>query len=70
MIELVDESFLALLGLQPLPQLGSSATDLLEQFLQSLKNSLADSTYSAKQSSNETKASDPSMSGVLINDRI
>lgn len=49
---------------------GNSVVDLLEQFLQSLKNSLADSTYSAKQASDEIKASDPSMSGVLINDRI
>lgn len=49
---------------------GSSATDLLEQFLQSLKSSLADSTYSATRPRDPTKASDSSPSGILINDRI
>ena len=49
---------------------GNSATGLLEQFLQSLKSSLADSTYSATRSSDPTNASDSSLSGVLINDRI
>ncbi|MBR0972285.1 MULTISPECIES: hypothetical protein [Bradyrhizobium] len=49
---------------------GDSATDLLEQFLQSLKNSLADSTYSAVRSGDQTNASDSSISGVLIDDRI
>lgn len=48
----------------------SSATDLLEQFLQSLKDSLVDSTYDAARSSGQAKAGDPSISGVLINDRI
>ncbi|MET4388646.1 hypothetical protein ABIB73_004410 [Bradyrhizobium sp. F1.4.3] len=49
---------------------GNSATDLLEQFLQSLKSSLADSTYSATRPGDQTKPNDPSISGVLINDRI
>lgn len=48
----------------------TSATELLQQFLQSLKDSLADPTYSATQSSDATNASDPSLSGVLLNDRI
>ncbi|OAF12831.1 hypothetical protein [Bradyrhizobium neotropicale] len=52
------------------PSSSNSATDLLEQFLQSLKNSLADSTYSATRPGDPAKASDPSLSGVLIDDRI
>ena len=49
---------------------GTSAKDLLEQFLQSLKSSLADSTYSGTGSNGATNPGDPSLSGVLINDRI
>jgi hypothetical protein len=48
---------------------GTSATDQLQQFLQSLKASLADPTYSAA-GSGGANANDPSLSGVLINDRI
>ncbi|WFU24397.1 hypothetical protein QA649_41495 [Bradyrhizobium sp. CB1717] len=49
---------------------GSSATELLQQFLQSLKDSFADPTYSAMGSDDATNAGDPSLSGVLLNDRI
>jgi hypothetical protein len=49
---------------------GNSATDVLQQFLQSLKSALADSTYSATGSSDTANASDPSLSGVFVNDRI
>ncbi|MDH2346957.1 hypothetical protein QCM77_19885 [Bradyrhizobium sp. SSUT18] len=49
---------------------GNSATDLLEQFLRSLKSSLADSTYSGTGSSGTSNPSDSSLSGVLINERI
>ncbi len=49
---------------------GNAAADVLEQFLQLLKTSLADSTYSTTRSDDQTKANDPSMSGVLIDDRI
>jgi hypothetical protein len=49
---------------------GHSAAELLQQFLQQLKGSLADSTYSAVTPDDATKVNDPSLSGVLINDRI
>lgn len=49
---------------------GDSTTDLLEKFLESLKASLADSTYSATGSSGTANPSAPSLSGVLLNDRI
>lgn len=48
----------------------NSATDLLEKFLESLKASLADSTYSGTGSTGMSSPSDPSLSGVLLNDRI
>lgn len=48
----------------------TAATDLLEKFLGSLKASLADSTYSGTGSSGMSNPSDPSLSGVLLNDRI
>ncbi|UEM10566.1 hypothetical protein J4G43_038860 [Bradyrhizobium barranii subsp. barranii] len=49
---------------------GNSTAELLQQFLQQLKSSLADSTYSATKAGDTTNANDPSLSGVLINDRI
>lgn len=49
---------------------GNSTVDLLQQFLDSLKNLLTDSTYSATSSSDATNAHDPALSGVLLNDRI
>lgn len=49
---------------------GNSVVDLLQQFLESLKASLADSTYSATGSSDTSNPFDPSLSGVLLNDRI
>ncbi|WP_426410806.1 hypothetical protein [Bradyrhizobium ganzhouense] len=48
----------------------TSTADLLEKFLESLKASLADSTYSGTGSSGTSNPSDPSLSGVLLNDRI
>jgi hypothetical protein len=49
---------------------GNSTVDLLQQFLDSLKSLLTDSTYSATPSSDATNAQDPALSGVLLNDRI
>ena len=51
-------------------QVAVSTAELLQQFLQQLKKSLADSTYSATKAGDTTDANDPSLSGVLINDRI
>jgi hypothetical protein len=48
----------------------SSVTELLQKFLQSLKSSLEDPTYSATGSNDTTNADGSSLSGVLINDRI
>ncbi|MEY9522660.1 flagellar hook-basal body complex protein FliE [Bradyrhizobium japonicum] len=44
---------------------GNSTAELLQQFLQQLKSSLADSTYSATKAGDTTNANDPSLSGVL-----
>ncbi|MBR0852457.1 hypothetical protein JQ543_32335 [Bradyrhizobium diazoefficiens] len=49
---------------------GSSAADLLRQFLDSLKSVVTDSTYDATGSSDATTAGNSSLSGLLINDRI
>ena len=49
---------------------GTSTTDLLEKFLELLKASLADSTYSGTGSNGMSNPADPSLSGVLLNDRI
>ncbi|MET4262009.1 hypothetical protein ABIC09_006983 [Bradyrhizobium sp. S3.12.5] len=49
---------------------GNSTADLLEKFLDSLKASLADSTYSGSGSNGTSNPSDPSLSNVLLNDRI
>ncbi|MET3910731.1 hypothetical protein ABID59_005090 [Bradyrhizobium sp. S3.3.6] len=49
---------------------GNSTADLLEKFLDSLKASLADSTYSGTGSNGTSNPSDPSLSNVLLNDRI
>ncbi|MBR0777311.1 hypothetical protein JQ625_20970 [Bradyrhizobium diazoefficiens] len=49
---------------------GSSAADLLRQFLDSLKSVVTDSTYDATGSSDATTAGASSLSGLLINDRI
>ncbi len=48
----------------------NSAVDMLQQFLQALKSSLTDSTYSGTGSSGSSNPADPSLSGVLLNDRI
>jgi hypothetical protein len=49
---------------------GNSTTDLLEKFLETLKASLADTTYSGTGSNGTTNPADPALSGVLLNDRI
>ena len=49
---------------------GNSTTDVLEKFLDQLKASLTDSTYSGTGSNGTTNPADPTLSGVLLNDRI